>query len=278
MRSDRDLSSDVSPSDLDRFNVNDPNSTVKFKNKPVIGLGAFNEWAEDAQIEPGFSQLSQDDPFAVPKVIMKEFKMDRASNILRFDTYTSLFPKSNQTTIEFSTNGGSPIKDASVWNLGQPDLLKYIYSNVSFSNQGSLNGAYTTYIHESTAPQGQFASNYIDIPANVNLSGYSGIRLPYSASCSVSMCTESMQLVWYASTCSNGEEICSEDSKVTKTGSAFLAPASCVSKDTDQSWGYCDFIFNSNPDWKGKLEFIRVVFFTKYTPVHYAISNVSLIQ
>lgn len=243
---------------------NNASSILKVNDKPVVGLGAYNEWVEDAQIEPGVSSLNPNEPFKVINAVASVYMPGFVPN------------SSQQESVADLTPAVSIGKTS--WNLGSPSDVSLIYLN---PNATKITSAATGDYGSFTVNNSPGGNTFFDIAANVDLTNYEGVRIAFVATCPGDSCTASIQTTWYTTTCTGDtSSTCTDKANSVRTGGTGSVLANCVNKPNDQTWGYCDLKPQpGDSTWSGKLEQLRVIFYlNNITPINYAISTVELIQ
>lgn len=237
-------------------------SILKVNNKPVIGLGAYNEWLEDAQIEPGVSSLNPGEPFKIINAVASVYSPGYVPNASQQQTVPDLTPAipSGKTS----------------WNFGSISDLSLVY----------LDPGATKITASATADYGSFTVNnpgintVFEIATNVNLANYEGVRIAFAGTCPGNNCTQSIQTSWYTTDCTGyTSSTCTNKTDPIRVGSAGIVLANCVNKATEESWGYCDFKpAVSDTTWSGTMEKLRFIFYLQnVNPIYYSISTVELI-
>jgi hypothetical protein len=234
-------------------------SKVISDSKVFIGVGAFNEWIEDTQIEPGISNLtiSEFNSFRILNTIVNQLGITFPTGSVR-DTYAA-----GDTT--------PVIPSISIWNWGDTEQIKYWHVYPNATTPKVIDNSYGNFRIESGE------SLVLEAPVNVDTSLYKGISLTYSSVCAGGVncdATKSIQAVWYTNCSTSITQSCS--------GNQFVNPkdvSKCTNKSNDSDWGECIWsIDNTDSSWNGKLEKLRLVIYVEPEhPIDYSIGTITLI-
>jgi hypothetical protein len=235
-------------------------SKVVSNNKVLVGVGAFNEWIEDTQIEPGISNLntSTTQSFATLQTIVNSLKITFPSGSIRDKYYVDDATPSIPSTI-------------SSWNWANADQLKYWHVYPNATTPKVIDNSYGNFRVESGG------SLVLEAPANINLDAYKGISLTYSSVCAGGAncdATKSIEAVWYTNCATSNTKSC--------IGSQFVNPKNtthCTNKANDSDWGECIWTIDpSSSSWNGKLEKLRFVIYVEPEhPIDYSIGTIKLV-
>ena len=244
------------------IDLNKSGSTVvAIGGKPTIGLPAWNEWFEGHELEPGVSIVSPSKPFGVLDAVDEVF----ASRVSHADA--TLAKRSTPTIVSQDK-----------WNFGDPTDLQLTYlppGGTALKPMGTF-GVTTRYRKIIRDSAEVIVPVYFDIAANVNTRQYHSITIPFRADCMVHPCTKSVQISWGSTTYSADADINPASSAGENyRGTVGKTLEQCGMSD-DARWMSCEFELVTDPNWKGKLDIIRITFHMNAVPTAYSIGTVRL--
>lgn len=220
----------------------------KVDGKPMLLLGAWNEWEEDAQLEPGANQQNNGDPFALAAVIRKEFTNPPTTN-----WHNAVSPKDFTPTVTTLTS----------WDFATPADRRFWYQapNMSDFQTGAEGGyAYTMVDGDKFLLEGAVA---------LDASTPKKLHIAFRSQCGTATgCTASILVDWYG-----------YDGKNMINGSvgASIAAGDCSTTD-DFTWTECVLNLNGT-SWRGTIDYLRLVFFPKVGqnyPFTYNLGNIEV--
>ncbi|PIR58830.1 MAG: hypothetical protein COU69_03460 [Candidatus Pacebacteria bacterium CG10_big_fil_rev_8_21_14_0_10_56_10] len=244
---------------VDDTRATQSNAVISINGKPVINLGAWNEWAEDAQFEPGVSAVNPHDAFAPLNIISEVF--------------SGVSPPSRQVPARDFTAPTPAGK--SVWRFGDANDAGAWWNSVVLSS----------IVADASADYGQMTAvgdGSLTLGLHADLAQYDGLKLVFRAQCSQHPCTDRIIANWQASTYplqlspattgTSGEHL----SGITRT---VLADNNDCSAPDDQDWVTCTFRINpaQRANWRGRAEYINLKFNTTQHPVTYQLREFALV-
>lgn len=222
--------------------------------KPMVGLGAWNEWAESSSIEPGYAALQaggSEDPFCAVTAIAQQFGGPRRYRHQLPPNLSRGWPATTEWTFRTSTGAG-PEKWLDVMAISSLTVAKGDVGSLTIDGPG-----YTAL----TAVTG------------VNTSDYSKVRIQMHMDRGGPM--GKLLLRWQSSEYSEGAgEFLAPTEPGHKVHDALAVPE----PDAPMVDGFCTYTFDlhSSPAWRGKLRSIELRIQGTTRPAHVRIRRIWL--
>lgn len=223
---------------------------LKVGGRPMINLGAWNEWTEDSHVEPGLGSLSANNPFAL------------------LDTIAEVFAGSAPAGRERPAGVFTPVTEPqSLWVMGnREDAKKWMIPPNATEIEPVVEGKWG----RSTVDKGRLI---LEVSPNIDVSSYKGVRITIKASCADSdPCTGRMRATWFTTTYPTNLDVAgAEVSGENRSGKVAFQGISNCSRSTDLKWLSCDFIPKSQDvSWSGTLERLTIDIFPELSTINKA--------